>query len=921
MSAQKKLLLLIILTAFLIPCFAKSGSDDFYAYYTRLDYNTPLQDAIYSIPLEISEESKQILRAMKESRPENEEEDEDEESEGESEELNRPISGKFADIIVNLADNRQLIFSRKTSYLPVWKTETGTWSFPEIVSRQKDIACLYSYARIIESRPDHILIQWRYIPNLKNVNGFTDPVYEFFVITPAGKVLRKIKKANKKLALYNDSANVTTQTLQLKQDGINVLSTKKAKLTEKPAKEITGSLLKTKTVASPAAWWKFDEGTRGRPFEKRNLTQETVSGKNCKIDGNVTLWKKGASGSALAFDGYNSKVSLPAANAPKINDQVTLEAWVTLGAYPWNWAPLVHQSIVEPGPIEKGNYDNFGKTQQRKKAKGYYLGINAYGYPIFSVDGKTVKSSAKIQTYKWTHITGAYGNGNIKIYINGSEAGSVTAQGKINIPTGTDLLIGLNNQKGRATDPVRGPMNHLPKIYGIEGLIDEVKIYDTALDAAEVKQDYENSKPAASIENNPDLQPRILPGNPGTAKSFGAHYTRLKYHDLWDNLWRPSPYDDVLVKFDSMPTSIAYWRGANCAPGWVTEKNYWMEDQSCETGGPHGCSEHMADKQCRHAHVRIIENNPARVVIHWRYASIDVDYVFPSPRHWADEYHTIYPDGTAVRKVYFYSGNPGWQDIQYCAQPGKSVLDFVNLQALTFVNLDGNVKPMTWKGSNGIPKNTLPDACAEWINYKSDYKIFLIFQKGTHINPWGRAEQSPYTKDPFAGPWNHWPVGQMPSDGRFAVAHDRITHGAFAAADNVTEHGNMAIYGFTNLPPATLVPLARFWNNPPEIANTDGCESFGYDKAQRNYILEAKSYKSSFAINASEDSPLVNPCFVIENWKTASDQADVQINGKKITPGKNLRKGITRNIDGKPKLVIWLKYNADSPVTFQIIKK
>jgi hypothetical protein len=56
----------------------------------------------------------------------------------------------------------------------------------------------------------------------------------------------------------------------------------------------------------------------------------------------------------------------------------------------------------------------------------------------------------------------------------------------------------------------------------------------------------------------------------------------------------------------------------------LTENNIWRSDQSTETGTEYGCAEHMADKQNRHSHVRIIENTPVRVVVHWRYASADV---------------------------------------------------------------------------------------------------------------------------------------------------------------------------------------------------------------------------------------------------------------------------------------------------------
>ena len=100
----------------------------------------------------------------------------------------------------------------------------------------------------------------------------------------------------------------------------------------------------------------------------------------------------------------------------------------------------------------------------------------------------------------------------------------------------TDLAIGLNNVQGRPTDPVRGPVCHLPGIYGVEGLIDEVKIYDITLDSSKVAESYDNSKPPSALVDKPDLEHRILPGSPGRSATFGAEYTELAYHELWDNL-------------------------------------------------------------------------------------------------------------------------------------------------------------------------------------------------------------------------------------------------------------------------------------------------------------------------------------------------------------------------------------------------
>jgi hypothetical protein len=149
------------------------------------------------------------------------------------------------------------------------------------------------------------------------------------------------------------------------------------------------------------------------------------------------------------------------------------------------------------------------------------------------------------------------------------------------------------------------------------------------------------------------------------------------------------------------------------------------------------------------------------------------------------------------------------------------------------------------------------------------------------------------------------------------VANDRLTHAAVAAADNVTEHGNMAIYGFSNKDVSALVPLARFWNHPPNVSQTKGCTSHGYDKAQRAYILNASQPSLSFTVNASKSSPLVNPAFVLKQW-FSDQQVTLTVNGENVTSHRKFRQGIVRDTDGSRMLVIWLQMGKDKPVKVEI---
>lgn len=850
---------------------------------------------------------------------EDDDEDEEDDDEDEEDEDERPrrrrnrsnaLTGRYADVVIQVADGQKLVFSRQTAYQPVWQTAKGQWPIKDILNRQFDVGCLYSYARIIENSPTMIKVHWRYMPKLKNV-GLTTVVHEFFMITPDGRVERRVRQACADLDDWKDPANVTVQKLKLTANGVKELSLKPARLSRLPKQPIAGSFVKSDQVAQPAALWRFDEGLALRPYQLKDVTQEGVRGTYCTVYGDVTLWKKGISGTALAFDGYQSSVVCPAAQVPKLKDTLSVEAWVVLGALPWNWAPLVHQSRVDPGPIEKGNYDEFGKTDKRKPGQGYYLGIGAHGYPLFTVNGKVLEGTVQLEPYRWTHVAASYGKGAMTIYVDGQPCGTMPARGAIDVPQ-ANFMIGLNNVPGRATDPIRPPICHLARLYGIEGLIDEVRIYDQALSPGQVVTSYQNLKPDRQLRDNPDLAQRTLPGRPGVAKNFGANYTDLGFHELWNIIWRESDYPDILVKFDTSPASVAFWRGVNGGVGWVTENNKWMSDQSLETGGPHGCSEHMSDKENRHAHVRLIENTDARVVVHWRYASIDIDYVFPDIRHWTDEYYTIYPDCVAVRKVHFRNGRGGWHDVQFLNEPGTSPRDNIDWQALDVANLDGKVHKLTWTEPDGVPQNPLRDACISMVNLKSKHKVFLVYP-GEGIGTWGHHEQSPHTPDPFAGPWNHWPVSQIRSDGRYAISNDRLTHAALGGGDT---RGDMAMYGLTDKPITELVPVAKTWKNPPRIKNTKGCTSEGYRMEERAYHLTTEKDIMSFSVGATADSPLVNPCFVVKNW-SEKQQASLRIDGRTMASGRQFRQGVVRDTRGKPMLVTWIEVQTTRPVTIE----
>jgi hypothetical protein len=598
----------------------------------------------------------------------------------------------------------------------------------------------------------------------------------------------------------------------------------------------------------------------------------------------MAVFKKGVSGTALGFDGYYTGVSFN--EKPELNNELTLEAWVALDVYPFNEAPVIHKS------------EEFGET-------GFYLGVDPYGKLMLRVDGEVVKSAETLPLYKWKHVSASIKNGTAKLFLDAIEVGSITYKGDFD-DANVSYTIGINTERERCTDYVRGFDQNIPFIYGIQGMLDEVKVYNKALSQQEIKKHYETFLPN---DRASPLMKAVLPGEVGVSEGFGAEYKNLEFHELWDKMWRLTDKTDIVVKFDHIPTSVVYWRGTNYAANWVTDKNRWMADQSSEIFTKHGCSEHMSDKQTRHSYARIIENNDARVVIHWRYPCVDVGYICIDRKNYTDEYHTIYPDGTGIRKVVYNNTTteaPGFQDIQYFTNPGETALDVINLNAVIVANTKGEIDEMVWVKPNQNPQTNLDEATIQYMNTKSEWKVYALYPE-PGIGTWGSFEQSKFTDDPFAGPWNHWPVSIVPSDGRFAVAYDRVTHfalGAGNAGEDAIVH-----YGFTNKGIESLIPATKYWQHPPVISNVVGGKSAGFSQEEKAFIFEkAGTDKLSFALNASEESPLVNPVFVIQNcgW----ENIEVKINGESISKGKELRIGKEYNTEGKPKIIVWLKINS-----------
>lgn len=635
-----------------------------------------------------------------------------------------------------------------------------------------------------------------------------------------------------------------------------------------------------------------------RDFDSYPATDEKIG---------YVMSETGVIGQCASLDGLTSYIQTLGIDMQKLESGFTIEAWVALQEYPWNWS---------------GIFDTY------KNEKGIFFGISASGkLGVFLGNGKKrieCISDSSLSHLHWNHVVASIDfKKGITLYINGEKVGYTKIPGNIILQGESFVWIGRSHTDTYPFDTEREVCMQYNSKMILDGLLDELTIYAGVLDSTEVKEKIQN----ISLTNTKPLEWRKMPTGPKDLPNrFAAYYTRLNYDDKWERLWRVAEHPDVLITFEDSPVRFYFWRGINYGPTWVTENNILLSNQSMEFyTDKTGCNEHMADKQCRYSHVRIIEKNKARILVHWRYALVSVEYAFPlydtlsNWGDWGDEYFYIYPDGVTTRKQILHShrfkqtwdariDNPSthyqFNETFFFSQPGHSPSEYTHDASLIQATLDGEVKEFYkdfdyWK--KGI-EPVLENALIKVINTKSVNKNFIVFEPGSSIQTWvWNANFS----------WNHWPVAQLPSDGRFATANDRPAHsnlsnGAPTWVSDGNKHTAVSLYGMNEMSIENLVVLGNSWNFACDALSSDEKSEYkGYDKYERAFIFENqeanKFNATDITFRATPDRPFYNNALIIKNvpdvsYKIASNNKDVQI-----------RYDVEQTIHSN-KLIIWLEH-------------
>ncbi|TAN40440.1 MAG: LamG domain-containing protein [Nitrospirae bacterium] len=166
---------------------------------------------------------------------------------------------------------------------------------------------------------------------------------------------------------------------------------------------------------------------------------------------------------ARSFNGSSDYIYAVKTASLDIDSRITMSAWI----YPTN-VPSV-AAIIE----KDYNFQGYG----------IYINNGTVHTGVFN-GSDTFADGGVIITNQWNHVAGTYDGSNIIAYVNGVQVASTPRTGAIGVAqSGVDLGIGVWYDAGAQT---------LSRYF--QGRIDEARVYNRALSAAEMKQLYNAAK-------------------------------------------------------------------------------------------------------------------------------------------------------------------------------------------------------------------------------------------------------------------------------------------------------------------------------------------------------------------------------------------------------------------------------------------
>jgi len=230
-------------------------------------------------------------------------------------------------------------------------------------------------------------------------------------------------------------------------------------------------------VAPPpglVGFWRLDENSGIDAFDSSIYGNdgELYSGSTICFGGTCPNWVNGINNSALQFDGTDDHIRVNGDSSLDITSEITIAAWVK------PYTDNGYRRIVSK------QY----QTDQTTSNSCFQLGINTDNRWRWSIVtdvayyNRLANAVYNPQIGQWYHFVGTYNGTHMVMYLNGQPIRTDSASGSIRVNSSEPLTI--------ANTFFDGTLG-----YEFSGEIDEVKIWNRALDATEINNEYQKYVP------------------------------------------------------------------------------------------------------------------------------------------------------------------------------------------------------------------------------------------------------------------------------------------------------------------------------------------------------------------------------------------------------------------------------------------
>ena len=224
------------------------------------------------------------------------------------------------------------------------------------------------------------------------------------------------------------------------------------------------------------AYWSFNKDT----VKIKTEAVDVLSGLVAAVHGDPELAPAADCkvGECVLLDGSVDRFLVEDSNPPKIDrdwDEITLEAWVHITALDDSWNRIISLDDMPTNSAVVSLYYDDDDDQH-----GFF--VRAGGQSTQAAKDNVLED---IPIEEWLHLAGTYDGATVHYYVNGKQAKKYAMKGG-KIPKG-GLLLGIGDRSDGCDCDT------------IQGYIDEFRIYDRALSAAEVQ----NNMNATGLDVSP----------------------------------------------------------------------------------------------------------------------------------------------------------------------------------------------------------------------------------------------------------------------------------------------------------------------------------------------------------------------------------------------------------------------------------